>query len=235
MTTPFRESPRIRRLRTDFRNLQQLRQDSSIFDYVAYGNPPERYEITFMGAGLRLSDDQARVEVQMVHRVEIRLGANYPRAMPELAWRTPIFHPNISAIGMVCLGGYGQFWVPSLQLDELCCMLWDMVRFENFDVASPYNRTAADWTRTQTQYMFPLDPRGLRDRLTRAPERPAAGAPAGGSVPVVAGFPTAGQMPWPGPPTARPAPPPRPGEEVVFLEETPPRRPPPDGDIVFID
>lgn len=215
---PFRESPRIRRLRSDFKGLQQLRNDSTIFDYVAYGNPPERYECTFMGAGLRLSDDQARIELQMVHRVEIRLGANYPRAMPELAWRSPIFHPNISAIGMVCLGGYGQFWVPSLQLDELCSMLWDMVRFENFDVASPYNRSAADWTRSQTQYVFPLDSRSLRDRVTRAAAVQAAEAPAPvGAAGVVI------------------APPPAPGEDVIFLEEAPPRRPPPEGDIVFIE
>jgi ubiquitin-protein ligase len=184
----IRESPRIRRLRTDLRNLEQLRRDSSLFDYVAYGNPPERYEVTFLGSGLRLSEDQSRVEIQGIHRVEIRLGANYPRAMPELAWRTPIFHPNISAIGMVCLGGYGQFWVPSLQLDELCVMLWDMVRFENYDVSSPYNRSAADWARSQTQFVFPLDPRSLRDRVTRQPGAAANPAQTGGppaGVPVI--------------------------------------------------
>lgn len=169
----FRESPRIRRLRSDLRSLQRLRDESTIFDFAAAGHPPERYDLTFHGTGLRLSADMTRVELQMVHRIEIRLGANYPRLMPELSWRTPIFHPNISAIGMVCLGGYGQFWVPSLQLDELVSMLWDMVRFENFDVTSPYNRSAADWTRGQTQFVFPLDPRGLRDKV----QRPLGGGP----------------------------------------------------------
>jgi hypothetical protein len=211
----------MRRLRSDLRALQQLRQDSGIFDFVGYGSPPERYEITFLGPGLRLSEDQARVELQMVHRAEIRLGANYPRAMPELAWRTPVFHPNISAIGMVCLGGYGQFWVPSLQLDELCTMLWDMIRFANYDVASPYNRSAADWTRTQTQFTFPLDKRSLRDKSGRAAENP-----------VVQGLPT-------DPPRAAIilAEAPAPGEDVIFLEEAPPRpnpRPPEQG-IVFLE
>ena len=65
--------------------------------------------------------------------------------MPELAWKSPIFHPNISASGVVCLGGYGTYWVPSLALDELCSMLWDMIRYENFDETSPYNREAAAW------------------------------------------------------------------------------------------
>ena len=58
------------------------------------------------------------------HEVTIRLGANYPRMMPELSWKSPIFHPNISGSGVVCLGGYGTYWVPSLNLDELCEMLW---------------------------------------------------------------------------------------------------------------
>jgi hypothetical protein len=85
--------------------------------------------------------------------------------MPELLWKTPIFHPNISASGVVCLGGYAAHWVPSLTLDELCVMLWDVVRYENFDIASPYNREAAFWAKGQDPEHFPVDPRPLRDRL----------------------------------------------------------------------
>ncbi len=51
---------------------------------------------------------------------------------------------------MVCLGGYGTHWVPSVQLDELCVMLWDMVRYHNYDIRSPYNREAALWVAGQT-------------------------------------------------------------------------------------
>src|SRR6266446_7035829 len=83
--------------------------------------------------------------------------------MPELRWLTPIYHPNISEIGMVCLGGYGTHWVPSLNLEELCGMLWDMARFHNYDVRSPYNREAALWVANQSSYRFPLDTRPLRD------------------------------------------------------------------------
>ena len=97
------------------------------------------------------------------HRVEIKLGASYPRSIPEIRWLTPIYHPNISEIGMVCLGGYGTHWVPSVQLDELCLMLWDMVRYHNYDIRSPYNRDAALWVANQTSILFPTDPRPLRD------------------------------------------------------------------------
>jgi hypothetical protein len=100
-----------------------------------------------------------------MHEVQVQLGAGYPRMMPELTWATPIFHPNISASGVVCLGGYGTHWVPSLNLDELCIMLWDMIRYSNYDVESPYNREAAFWAKTQTSFTLPVDRRPLRDEL----------------------------------------------------------------------
>lgn len=98
-----------------------------------------------------------------VHHVEIKLGSSYPRTIPELRWMTPIFHPNISKIGLVCLGGYGTHWVPSIQIDELCGMLWDMARYHNYDIRSPYNRDAALWVANQTKFLFPTDSRSIRD------------------------------------------------------------------------
>ena len=115
--------------------------------------------------------ERGRVMVLARHHVEIKLGASYPRTLPEIRWVTPIYHPNISEIGMVCLGGYGTHWVPSIQLDELCVMLWDMLRYHNYDIRSPYNRDAALWTASQTMFRFPIDERPLRDiRATQARE-----------------------------------------------------------------
>ena len=60
-------------------------------------------------------------KVELVHRHEVivNLGAAYPRMIPQLTWQTPIFHPNISNNGVVCLGGYGTHWVPSLTLSKM--------------------------------------------------------------------------------------------------------------------
>lgn len=171
----LRESPRVRRLRSDLKALQLLRAESSILDFetrAALADPPHEYHIRFEGRGVWRPPQSLDVLVRDYHEVTIRLGASYPRMMPELLWRTPIFHPNISSSGVVCLGGYGTFWAPSLNLDELCVMLWEMVRYANYDVNSPYNREAALWAKTQTQYRFPLDLRPLRDRV----KRPASSA-----------------------------------------------------------
>jgi hypothetical protein len=141
--------------------LDRLRSESSVFQFQATGTPPHHYNITFRGKGLWR--DRGKVKIVHTHRVEIKLGASYPRTIPEIRWLTPIYHPNISEIGMVCLGGYGTHWVPSVQLDELCMMLWDMARYHNYDIRSPYNRNAALWVANQSSILFPTDSRPLRD------------------------------------------------------------------------
>lgn len=145
--------------------MQQLQSESSILHFTVQGGLPELYTVWFLGRGMMRHENNGPVGLQERHEVQIRLGAGYPRMMPEIRWKTPIFHPNISGNGSVCLGGYGTYWVPSLTLDQLCHMLWDMIRYENYDETSPYNREAALWAKTQSQYKLPLDARPLRDRL----------------------------------------------------------------------
>jgi ubiquitin-protein ligase len=151
----------MRRLRNDLAALERLQAESSVFRFTTQGDPPHHYRIMFRGRGLWR--DHGKVKMLEKHHVEIKLGSSYPRSIPELRWLTPVYHPNISEIGMVCLGGYGTHWVPSVQLDELCTMLWDMVRYHNYDIRSPYNRDAALWVAQQQTIRFPTDDRPLRD------------------------------------------------------------------------
>lgn len=161
----MRESPRVRRLRTDFKVLEAMRSESTILDFETSGNPPDTYVVKFRGKGFYRPAGSNEVMITENHSVRIRLGASYPRVMPEMTWESPFFHPNVSGSGVVCLGGYGTYWVPSLNLDELCEMLWEMIRYQNYDPGSPYNRDAARWVETQDQYHLPIDPRPIRDKL----------------------------------------------------------------------
>ena len=221
-------SPRLRRLRSDAEGLQRLRTESSILDYsvpgIMHGGSPEVYVIMFHGRGVWSSPDDDKVYVRELHEVLIKLGASYPRQMPELTWRTPIFHPNISSNGSVCLGGYGTFWVPSLQLDELCTMLWDMIRYRNFDTESPYNRAAAAWAKSENGFNFPIDPRPLRNRVQPSERLPQQRVPQPQinmqSPPVIA--PPVIAPPVIAPPVVAspvlPSPPPQPN--IVFLDDS---------------
>jgi len=163
----FFDTPRTRRLRADHEALKTLKENSTVVDFQAFGDPPERYLVSLKGRGLIRKSEADPVEVVDVHRVEIRLGIDYPRSRPDLQWLTSIYHPNISAVGAVCLGGYSTNWVPSLGLAELCEMLWDMVRYANYDPKSAYNYAAGRWSETQSTYELPVDPRPLRDRLAK--------------------------------------------------------------------
>lgn len=173
------DSPRERRLRNDFAAIQKLQSESTILDFVAIGALPESYTLIFRGLGVWKPDHHPDVLTRDEHQVVVRLSAGYPRMMPELVWKTPIFHPNISSSGVVCLGGYGSYWVPSVTLDELCTMLWDMIRYKNFDPDSPYNRQAALWAKQHGAARFPIDPRPIRNKVAGGASavRTAAAAP----------------------------------------------------------
>ena len=88
-----------------------------------------------------------------------------PKAPRAASYTTP---RGTCASGVVCLGGYGTYWVPSLALDDLCGMLWDMIRYQNFDEKSPYNREAAAWTQGQSSFSLPIDNRPIRNKLVNA-------------------------------------------------------------------
>src|SRR4051794_31719615 len=198
------DSPRIRRLRSDLAAMDRLRAESSVLQFHAYGTPAQHYKVQFLGRSL--ARERGKVTVRERHEFEIRLGASYPRTMPEIRWLTPIYHPNISEIGMVCLGGYGTHWVPSLNLDELCTMLWDMTRFHNYDIRSPYNRDAALWAANQSTFLFPLDSRPLRDlraALGRVDSDPPASAATPPAKPKTGPAPTATDGNGPAPKSAR--------------------------------
>ncbi len=238
----FFDTPRLRRLKADTEAMKALKETSTIIDFQANGDPPERYLITLKGKGLLRKTEGDPVEVAEVHRVEIRLGIDYPRSRPDLQWLTSIYHPNISAVGAVCLGGYSTNWVPSLGLAELCEMLWDMVRYANYDPKSAYNYAAGRWSETQTQYDFPLDPRNLRDRMTKtvgdniikfsSPSASASPAtPAPREAPAIVkppeediliindDTPAVPPPPRTAPPTFRPQPRPRPADDDVLIIE----------------
>lgn len=169
------DTPRERRLRNDFAAIQKLQSESSILDFVAIGALPESYTLIFRGLGVWKTELNHDVLTRDEHQVVVRFNASYPRMMPELVWKTPIFHPNISSSGVVCLGGYGTYWVPSVTLDELCTMLWDMIRYKNFDPESPYNRQAAIWAKQQNGARFPIDPRPIRNKIATNGAMPLGG------------------------------------------------------------
>jgi hypothetical protein len=103
----------------------------------------------------------------------------------------------------VCLGGYGTHWVPSLDLDELVEMLWDMCRWANYDAKSAFNYEAARWSEAQARFRFPLDPRPVRDKVRAGGAKKGARRPADEEILII----DDGPAPAPAPRSKRRAPP----------------------------
>jgi hypothetical protein len=66
-------------------------------------------------------------------------------------------------------------------------MLWDMIRYHNFDEKSPYNREAAAWAMSQSSLPLPIDDRPIRDKLVK-PQTATASAKAQPFTPVRTAF-----------------------------------------------
>ena len=61
-------------------------------------------------------------------------------------------------------------------------MLWDMARFHNYDLRSPYNREAALWAASQSHFAFPMDHRPRAPACRQASRDAVGPRPAGSAM-----------------------------------------------------
>lgn len=144
--------------------LNALAAASTIFALEASGDPPDRYTLTFRGAGLaRGASSHAEIGPVDRHQVDLRLPYSYPISPPDIRWLTPLWHPSVSFSGFVNLADIGLNWEADLPLDIVCERLWDIARGA-FLPEKATNFAAQHWYEKQCSFQLPLDPRPLRDR-----------------------------------------------------------------------
>lgn len=157
-------SVRIERLKSDYDKVQTLVARSDFVKIAGtQGSPPYEYVIQFTCRGVeKLNGDQPIHRED--HRVKIELGPNYPIEKPGLRWLTPIYHPNISGSGNVCIG---SGWASGGRyLDDLVIYLAQMVRYEGEDMTfsgDAFNKEAYMWAKRNKQ-LLPVDKRPLLRR-----------------------------------------------------------------------
>jgi hypothetical protein len=142
------ERERVRALVADHQDMNELvKWNQHVTFEPNLTHAPTLYKIAFDYPSFRaLSEDAHTPVISTEHRVEITLGAEYPRKAPFVRWTTPIFHPNIRTDdGAVCLGVLMDRYLPGLGLARLVTMLAEMVQYRNFDLSSPLNVRAAEW------------------------------------------------------------------------------------------
>lgn len=148
---------RVAALRLDYNEMQLLsRQNPKITFTVNRQEAPDLYDVTLRYRSfVELVPGESEPRKGNEHRVEILLSAHYPRRAPIVIWKTPIFHPNISRTGGVCLGALMERWLPGMGLARLVRMLIEMVEWRNF-LAVPFceNPEAADWASKEDNWPF---------------------------------------------------------------------------------
>jgi ubiquitin-protein ligase len=122
----------------------------------ASGNPPEIYQVEYHIRGLARGPGGVPT-VRDYHVAEIQLTRDYPRQAPKCKMLTPVFHPNIEPAA-ICVADH---WTAGERLVDLVIRIGEMIAFQAYNVKSPLDGEAAQWTDLNRVY-FPVDPRDLR-------------------------------------------------------------------------
>lgn len=117
---------------------------------------PDFYEITFRHISFKEAPIHPgdKPELSDYHVVRIHLSTEYPREAPMLQWVTPIFHPNVSLDGDVCLGQLNKRYIPSLGLKRIVLLLNEMLQWRNYDFWEPFNQEAANFAAEPNNWAY---------------------------------------------------------------------------------
>lgn len=135
------DNVRLLRLQSDYETIRRLvNVHPHIRTEGILGNPPEIYRLFLSVRSLQ----QRGPKLSFVdeHRLEIRLPRGYPRDAPMCRMLTPVFHPNI-APHAVCIT---DNWTAAESLSSVVMRICEMLAFQSYNVKSPLNGEAAQWT-----------------------------------------------------------------------------------------
>lgn len=137
-------TPRMRRLEADYRELRARFDADPYIEIQAEGQPPEQYTIIYRVPALRPSTTGVALVQQTV--VHLTLGAQYPRMKPIAVSVDPVFHPNFGPHdNAICIA---DFWVPAQSLADIVVDIGDMLQYKKYNIQSPLNAQAANWTQS---------------------------------------------------------------------------------------
>lgn len=138
-------NPRLRRLEADYREVRTRFDADPAVEIQTEGNPPDKYIVVYRVPALRPSNTGQLALVKQT-AVVINLGAGYPREKPTAVTIDPVWHPNIGPLdNSVCIA---DFWVPAQSLADIIHDIGEMLQYRKFNIQSPLNANAADWTQS---------------------------------------------------------------------------------------
>lgn len=173
-------TPRQMILNRAYAEMEELQKESTIFEFSTTGKPPDKYKIVFHGRCL-IPAGEGGVKVGDRQELEIALGYEYPRSMPQVRWITPIVHPNIFN-NSVCFGNFAGRWTPHFKLVDMAEILWDYSRLAILNPLSAgpgASNQHLSYEQLDKKFQFPVDRRPLRDKLVGKNDGSSAVRPVG--------------------------------------------------------
>lgn len=83
--------------------------------------------------------------------LDIDMSSKYPLEPPKIKFRTPIFHPNVSGRGDICLDVLKSQWSPALSLQKVLLSLSSLLTDPNF--SDPLNAVASNlYSKNRSNY-----------------------------------------------------------------------------------
>nr|AAT09084.1 ubiquitin conjugating enzyme E2 1 [Bigelowiella natans] len=108
---------------------------------VPMSNNPRHFRITIDGPS------DSAYEGGKFH-LELFLPGEYPMVPPQVRFLTNIYHPNVDALGRICLDILKDKWSPALQIDKVCLSLQLLLSAPNPD--DPLDNKIADhWKKNE--------------------------------------------------------------------------------------
>jgi ubiquitin-protein ligase len=161
---------REERMQKELAGLEELKLASSIFDFEVGSNAME-FCVTFHGKGLTgKRSKNGEPEIEDIHQIAVRCGSQFPQQPPQIRWRTPFAHPNVSLSGIFDLADIGVIWRPEMSLEIICEKLWDMTRLALIDWERSINHVSRNFLRDECCLALPVDARILRNRSAVRPQ-----------------------------------------------------------------
>jgi len=119
---------------------QAFSDDPRISVVAADGNPPDKYEVTYLVEGLQKNESGA-IEKTDRHTIGVSIPFGYPHFPPSCKPKSPIFHPDFDPAA-ICIG---DFWEKNRSIVDLIRHIGEMITGAFYSTTNAFNEEAAQW------------------------------------------------------------------------------------------
>ncbi|MEM3342465.1 MAG: ubiquitin-conjugating enzyme E2 [Thermoplasmata archaeon] len=111
----------------------------------------DSFEFNVIIIGAAIIDQEGNIGTE--HKINFVLSRQYPYQMPIATWISPVWHPNVSLSGGICLGALKtKNWNDKHDIKEVCMSIVNFLISP--DATDPFNRYAADWYKANPGHLL---------------------------------------------------------------------------------